>query len=380
MTQQAPFFWIKKVHTLIESSSIPLWGKNFKIDWEELKKKLSTALNIPITDIRKVRSEWIEEEELLLGMGSNPFIFPLRLMPISEPSFAILSEEDAEKWTRCFLDKNETSLVDKRLKEGFLFFLLAQTLTQLNHLSLFPGCSLRMLDTAKLPQTDAFCMEFVIHLKEETLFLRLICPKLFNIAFREHFLSQKVPFEPKADTMLTLSCSIGRVELPLQTLKEVTCGDFLVLDHCSFDIKTKRGSCEVLLRNTPILHARIKPSGLKISEFYDFIEDNMDSDLDIFGDDEEFNELEKAAMANTESLSSEKSLTSLADIPLTVHVEVARFPLSLEKLTQLSSGNIIEMDIQASQGVYLVVNGKRIARAELVQLGEVMGVRILELK
>ncbi len=73
------------------------------------------------------------------------------------------------------------------------------------------------------------------------------------------------------------------------------------------------------------------------------------------------------------------SLTSLADLPLTVHVEMARFSITLEKLSQLSSGNVIELDIPANQAVHLVINGKRVAKAELMQLGEIMGVRILEI-
>ena len=40
---------------------------------------------------------------------------------------------------------------------------------------------------------------------------------------------------------------------------------------------------------------------------------------------------------------------------------------------------VAELDIHPESGVDMVVNGKRIARGELLRIGDVLGIRIMEL-
>ncbi|HRD55405.1 MAG TPA: FliM/FliN family flagellar motor switch protein, partial [Parachlamydiaceae bacterium] len=67
------------------------------------------------------------------------------------------------------------------------------------------------------------------------------------------------------------------------------------------------------------------------------------------------------------------------EMVLDVIVEVGRLEMSIEKLTELQPGNILEIDVRPENGVDLVVNGKRIGKGELLKLGEVLGVRILDI-
>ena len=80
----------------------------------------------------------------------------------------------------------------------------------------------------------------------------------------------------------------------------------------------------------------------------------------------------------THSNSVEK-LISPQEIPLTLSVEVARLQISLEKLLQLSPGNILELPTRPEQGVDVVIEGKKVAKAELIKLGEMLGIKILKL-
>ncbi len=74
-----------------------------------------------------------------------------------------------------------------------------------------------------------------------------------------------------------------------------------------------------------------------------------------------------------------EKLVSAEEIPLTLTVELARVTLPLDKLLKLSPGNLIELSTKPEQGVSLTVHGKRVAKGELVKLGEVIGVKILEI-
>ncbi len=60
-------------------------------------------------------------------------------------------------------------------------------------------------------------------------------------------------------------------------------------------------------------------------------------------------------------------------------VEVGRMKISLDKLTKLQPGNVLNLDINPESGVDLVVNNKVVGRAELLLIGDLLGVRVLDL-
>jgi flagellar motor switch protein FliN/FliY len=47
-------------------------------------------------------------------------------------------------------------------------------------------------------------------------------------------------------------------------------------------------------------------------------------------------------------------------------------------LLHLKPGNVLELSVRPEQGVDLSIGGKKVAKAELVKLGDVLGVKILE--
>jgi flagellar motor switch/type III secretory pathway protein FliN len=53
--------------------------------------------------------------------------------------------------------------------------------------------------------------------------------------------------------------------------------------------------------------------------------------------------------------------------------------MTLDQLMNLTPGNTLEIPIHPDQGVSLTVNGQKVGRAELVYLGEQLGLRILEI-
>jgi flagellar motor switch protein FliN len=76
---------------------------------------------------------------------------------------------------------------------------------------------------------------------------------------------------------------------------------------------------------------------------------------------------------------AEESSGSIKDVPLNVCVELARLRITLDHLMHLNPGNMLELPIHPDQGVSLTVNGKKVGRAELIYVGETLGIRILEL-
>ncbi|MEZ4365285.1 MAG: FliM/FliN family flagellar motor switch protein [Kofleriaceae bacterium] len=70
----------------------------------------------------------------------------------------------------------------------------------------------------------------------------------------------------------------------------------------------------------------------------------------------------------------------LADVPVDVSVELGRTRLALGDLAaRLGPGSIIPLDKAAGAPLDLRINGRLVARAEAIAIGERCGVRILEL-
>ena len=49
--------------------------------------------------------------------------------------------------------------------------------------------------------------------------------------------------------------------------KQISVGDFILLDRCSFDPELQKGTVTLVLEKTPLLRARIKEDGVKIIDY-----------------------------------------------------------------------------------------------------------------
>ena len=72
-------------------------------------------------------------------------------------------------------------------------------------------------------------------------------------------------------------------------------------------------------------------------------------------------------------------LDLLADVDLTVTVELGRVRLKLRDLLRLVEGSVVELDRLATAPVDVLVNGSVLARGEVVVVDDELGVRITEL-
>jgi flagellar motor switch protein FliM len=69
----------------------------------------------------------------------------------------------------------------------------------------------------------------------------------------------------------------------------------------------------------------------------------------------------------------------LGDIPLQISVELARVPVTADQVVSMRVGQVIELSRAPGEPVDLSVNGKVIARGELVEVEGQLGVRVLSL-
>lgn len=75
----------------------------------------------------------------------------------------------------------------------------------------------------------------------------------------------------------------------------------------------------------------------------------------------------------------ETNLSLLYDVPLQVTVELGRTEKTIKEILELTSGSIVELDKLAGEPVDILVNGKLIAKGEVVVIDENFGVRVTDI-
>ncbi len=94
--------------------------------------------------------------------------------------------------------------------------------------------------------------------------------------------------------------------------------------------------------------------------------------------DVEFTPLETDPPAAAAPATGEADLTRLTDVTVELTVEVGRTRMSLGETMSLGQGSVVTLDRLADKPVDLLVNGRPIARGEVVVIDEQFGLRITE--
>jgi len=92
-------------------------------------------------------------------------------------------------------------------------------------------------------------------------------------------------------------------------------------------------------------------------------------------------ELADSVKAGDEALNKLKvqNLDFILDIPLKVTVELGRSSVLIKELLLYGQGSIVELDKAAGDPLDIFVNGKLVAKGEVVVVNEKFGVRISEI-
>jgi flagellar motor switch protein FliN/FliY len=74
-----------------------------------------------------------------------------------------------------------------------------------------------------------------------------------------------------------------------------------------------------------------------------------------------------------------QNLDFILDIPLKVSVELGRAQVIIKDLLQLGQGSVLELDKLAGEPLEVLVNGKLVARGEVVVVNEKFGIRLTDI-
>ncbi|MDR3624778.1 MAG: type III secretion system cytoplasmic ring protein SctQ [Chlamydiales bacterium] len=428
--------WLPLVDSaILQIDEIPLLGNTPSFDWSLFAENLKKTFQCKELVITPKQWLWRESRELFEGLGSGLKTIQIAVSPLEGTLHWVMPEEDIKTLMSLVLGSPIDILSDE-MQEGFCSYIAAEVLHTLEDLGVTEKLPLRLLKGAKAPNELSLCLDIIFEMDNKSINGRLFLSSFFRKAWkrnREEF--ERSHFNPSVS--LNVSLCMGHVLLSLQELLHIQTGDLLILQHSTFNMDKKQGPCFLSFNHSLLFNGTLQGNKIKITEYLAKLEeppmttesskekeppkthapadethdaqppaeDAEDTSLFLGEDEEFFMEDEELSKVLKEELVEQKAPVKESlpkqteqktapskievvneaesvplkpeDIPLIIKIEIASLSLPAKKVLELHPGNELSLDKEVDNSVRLIVNGKCIGKGELIQIGEVLGVRIL---
>lgn len=429
-TEQKAFSWLKQIPgDLFILDEKPLLGTPPPFAWQEFNAQLSAVLQIERLTIKPGEWMWRSTQELFDGLGKNLRGMPLSMQPLSGSLWWVMPEKGLLQLVQAIVHKKEdltNEEIDHEFLKTFYRFLAIEVLNTFDKVNADKKMAAHLARDEGMPDEVCLCLDVSVGIQDKIFYGRLFLSKEFQKTWRQRYLqpeSEVILSSSMADSLdVIVHLEAGKIALKPSEWKTIAVGDFLFLDQCSLNLEQDNSRVMLVINEQPFFRGKLKQGTLKILEHplhyevhstmdqtnQDSNSGHTDEDID-FGDefdstnedlslssqehttteetnvsaeislDEETTTKEDETATHIAASNKPPTSTSLEDIPLPIVIELGRIQMSIKKLLELQPGNMMDLDIHPEAGVDLVVHGKRIAKGEVLRIGDSLGVRILEL-
>jgi flagellar motor switch protein FliN/FliY len=406
--------WLKKIPgSLLERDEIPLFGGVPTFPLEKFTEELANALQNNSIRLEVSEPQWRSESDLFAGVGTPYKILTMVISNLEGKLYWVMAEQEISRLMATLLVPGNP---DSDYIEGFNHFLGLEAINAFRRSGFDSRLSIQLLRESQQPSGDLLTMDAIFSINKSSFSGRLLIDVELRRSMKTFYAKEaqsdvfKSPLAEKLNAYVGVE--VGKVALTVSEWAEVASGDFIILDTCSLKPGDTKGRVTITYQGKPFFLAKFQEGSIKLSERPLYNEVNMSTDEhddDEFEDEEELEEDEEYededdeeeeddeehdeeelddheesdqedSQADVSVVPEEKKKIAKGpdEIPLNVVVEIARLQMPLKTLMNLQPGNLLDLDIHPENGVDLVVNGNRIAKGELLQIGEKLGVRILE--
>jgi len=382
MVQKAnrnPFSWVRKVDEALQKcDQVPLHGNAPRFDFDELSSRISSHFGMEGLTLELGECAWREASDLPEGLRPHLLPLDITLSPLSGDAVWLMARQDVAHLASWLMNGKEKthSVSSEILQEGFYRYLALNALDALQGLEPLKALSLKLNDGVSLPQEPCWCADIQLSFEQKSCWGRLVISSHLLTSWQRHFASLREIFSLSSlakSIEIPIGVKTGSVLLTKDEWKKLKPGDFVLLDRGSYDAKHKTGVASLTVGPTPLFHVAIGENKIKVLDYALFYEEDMDKR-------KSGSQMENEPTAGQESVvpPAEGIAMAVKELPLYVTVELARLRMSVDQLMKLAPGNFLDLPLHPEQGVTLTVNGQPVGRAELVYLGEQLGIRILE--
>ncbi len=321
-----------------------------------MSKRLKERLNLQDLEIKVEKTKWLTDEEISQLTSSDSSQLSFNILPLEATFHWLMDLNEVAKITTWAMTKDASAKAfsSEILQEGYYHYLMLEAMDVCDQDKILEGFSLKISSDSKELKSPSLCIDVRIIYQERSAYAKLVISKEIVTAWKNQFLKEPDLLASKLSSKIDffLSINVGSVSLNYTTFEAISVGDFVILDHSYYDPKTHQGSVLLTLNQNPLYQVKVKQGKLKVLDFAELKEDNMEDN---------------------------ENTTPVKEVPLSLQIEMGKIEMSLEKLMSLQPGEVIETTINPQENVSLTLNNKTVAKGELIKVGEVIGVRILEI-
>lgn len=424
-----PFDWIRVIESSLSAlDEQPQFGAPSPFPWETFSDQIKQLFETSDFSLSHKELGWTETDKVFEGIGDNTYRIPVIFAPLTQPLYGLMSEGALKTLMQKLLGPGieEHFFLDESYVQSFFRFLVLEALSKIDHLQFTQGLVAQVgavthNDHISDAGDPCFVIDYALNFGDQPIGGRLLLPPAFRDGWKKHFAAHdRVQHLEKLKHTLPLEVAleIGSSELSIAQWKSVHKGDVILLDRCLFDPDTHKGRVVFTVEGKPLMRGKVKAEGVLLVEYpnYEEVTQSMDDELtpeegledNLYDDlqaeefaesdeepsifDEEEPKIEEEAAPETpeeeeeavdkisvEKVSEAAEPFAVEKLPLQLTVEVARIRMTAEELMNLSPGNLLDLNVAPEHGVDLVLSGKKVGKGELVRVGEVLGVRVIEL-
>lgn len=420
--------WVREIKPdLKKLDSIPLTGATPPFPWEDFSARLAQSFDREGLKIQPGEIAWRGKEKLYEGLGDSLFPLIITIPTLQGQVSWVMPAQEIPLIAALLLtqESHPIPLHDPSFSESFYHFLALEVLYHFTQVSFDNTLSPLLTHQTKLADEDSLCWDISLQIQHHTTWGRLIISPEFRLSWVNHFAQKQEP-SPLTQHMaecvdVAVNLEAGKVQLNLAEWMSIQLGDVLALDSCSLDSELLEGRVTLTVNGKSAFRAKLKDGTLKILEFpllhevetpmakqpeedndeeseldlpdeseeVDLEEDEdedlfSDTDDDLFAEDHE-EQTDKKPAAEAQPVKPApapkegKSPISPEQIPVSIIVEIGQVHMTMDQLLKLEPGNLLDVNLHPENGVDLTINGKVVGKGELIRIGEVIGVRVLQL-
>ena len=409
-----PYEWLRTIpRRLFDLDTTPLLGSPPLFSWDAFANHLKETFELNTLTVTGHPPEWRTKDHLFNDMGDHLLALNFSIPGMEGLGSWVMHAQDLQHIMGCVFLKSESPFPfdDPDFKEGFIQFLGIEILDAVSKTDFDQTLSPHLEKNSRLPNEDSLTFDITTTFEKHTFTSRLFISQSLQENCKKHFIkgTKREPHNsPLANHLeVELHLEIGHSQLTRSEWSAMQIGDFMILDQCSFQPSEEQGRVLLTSNGTPLFKGRLKKGAIKILEYPLYqevntmtneLDDEESVELSLDGESElDFEEELESGPPEVEStpedmeskdvneapedvaLTDSQAPQSPDSIPLNVIVEVGRIKMTIQKLSELEPGNLLDLNIQPESGVDLVVNGRCIAKGELLKVGETLGIRILEI-
>ncbi len=416
----------------------PLIDQTFSFPWNDFGAEFKKIFDIDLA-LSPQEFGWKEKDDLFQGLVAPVIPIALSIPGINGQILLLISRSDIERLMAHILHVDMATLLKQEPSffDQFQLFFTTELVACAHQIPSLKAIVPRITTRQETESAGSLCQDIKVQLLGETALARLVVPPEFLESWR----TLRMGDEPKASPSLRseidvhISVEAGRTFLTAQEIGSLENGDFLLIDHPFYIPNSPKARVFLTHNGHPLFRAKVQEGNVKILEMPlqheaflplgghsmsmkelnpqkrirpqpgESPEDDLPADSQPQNpargassrdqasseenpfEGEEAEEQEETAIPMTEEEAQQatqmsgnlaKEPVTIDQLPLTIIVELTELTMSIDQLTALQPGNLLDLDIRPENGVMLVVNGKIFGQGELVRIGDNVGVRIKE--